>query len=67
MKVRRGDVVLVLYPFASGQGASRRPALIGLCVRPTKGLGALEHLRLRRGVQGLAGLCPPLTPPLRHA
>ena len=28
MNVRRGDVVLVLYPFASGHGASRRPALI---------------------------------------
>ncbi|MBM3225445.1 MAG: type II toxin-antitoxin system PemK/MazF family toxin [Candidatus Tectomicrobia bacterium] len=28
MNVRRGDVVLVVYPFASGQGASRRPALI---------------------------------------
>jgi mRNA interferase MazF len=28
MHVRRGDVVLVLYPFASGRGASRRPALI---------------------------------------
>ena len=28
MNVRRGDVVLVLYPFASGCGASRRPALI---------------------------------------
>jgi mRNA interferase MazF len=28
MNVRRGDVVLVLYPFASGPGASRRPALI---------------------------------------
>src|SRR2546422_737658 len=28
MNVRRGDVVLVLYPFASGRGASRRPALI---------------------------------------
>lgn len=28
MKVRRGDVVLVVYPFASGEGASRRPALI---------------------------------------
>jgi mRNA interferase MazF len=29
MNVRRGDVVLVLYPFASGRGASRRPPLIG--------------------------------------
>ena len=28
MNVRRGDVVLVLYPFPSGRGASRRPALI---------------------------------------
>jgi mRNA-degrading endonuclease toxin of MazEF toxin-antitoxin module len=28
MNVRRDDVVLVLYPFASGRGASRRPALI---------------------------------------
>ena len=28
MNVRRGDVVLVLYPFASGRGASRRPALV---------------------------------------
>ena len=28
MNVRRGDVLLVLYPFASGRGASRRPALI---------------------------------------
>lgn len=28
MNVRRGDVVLVLYPFASGRGNSRRPALI---------------------------------------
>jgi mRNA interferase MazF len=28
MHVCRGDVVLVLYPFASGRGASRRPALI---------------------------------------
>ena len=28
MNVRRGNVVLVLYPFASGRGASRRPALI---------------------------------------
>jgi mRNA interferase MazF len=28
MNVRRGDVVLVLYPFASGMGGSRRPALI---------------------------------------
>ena len=28
MNVRRGDVVLVLYPFASGMGGSRRPALV---------------------------------------
>ncbi len=28
MKHRRGDVVLVYYPFASGVGGSRRPALI---------------------------------------
>jgi mRNA-degrading endonuclease toxin of MazEF toxin-antitoxin module len=28
MNVRRGDVVLVLYPFASGRGGSRRPVLI---------------------------------------
>jgi hypothetical protein len=28
MNVRRGDVVLVLYPFASSRGASRRPALV---------------------------------------
>src|SRR5215510_10166051 len=28
MNVRRGDVVLVQYPFATGRGASRRPALI---------------------------------------
>lgn len=28
MNVRCGDVVLVLYPFASGMGGSRRPALI---------------------------------------
>ena len=28
MNVRRGDVVLVHYPFASGAGDSRRPALI---------------------------------------
>ena len=28
MNVRRGDVVLVQYPFASGAGSSRRPALI---------------------------------------
>lgn len=28
MNVPRGDVVLVLYPFASGMGGARRPALI---------------------------------------
>lgn len=28
MNVRRGDVVLVLYPFAAGMGGPRRPALI---------------------------------------
>ena len=28
MNVRRGDVVLVQYPFASGMRGSRRPALI---------------------------------------
>jgi mRNA interferase MazF len=28
MNVRRGDVVLVQYPFASGAGSARRPALI---------------------------------------
>jgi mRNA-degrading endonuclease toxin of MazEF toxin-antitoxin module len=28
MNVRRGDVVLVLYPFAAGMGSSRRPALV---------------------------------------
>jgi mRNA interferase MazF len=28
MPALRGDVVLVLYPFASGRGVSRRPALI---------------------------------------
>ena len=28
MNVRRGDVVLALYPFASGTGASRRPAVV---------------------------------------
>ena len=28
MNARRGDVVLVLYPFASGIGGSRHPALI---------------------------------------
>ena len=28
MNVRRGDIVLVLYPFVSGRGGSRRPAPI---------------------------------------
>jgi mRNA interferase MazF len=28
MTVRRGDVVLAWFPFASGQGAKRRPRLI---------------------------------------
>lgn len=28
MSVRRGDVVLALYPLASGAGVSRRPALV---------------------------------------
>lgn len=28
MKIRRGDVVLAMYPFASGTGASRRPAVV---------------------------------------
>lgn len=28
MNVRRGDVVLVWYPFASGNGGSRRPAVV---------------------------------------
>jgi mRNA interferase MazF len=28
MNVRRGDVVLAFYPFASGSGGSRRPALV---------------------------------------
>jgi len=28
MNVRRGDVVLALYPFSSGTGASRRPAVV---------------------------------------
>jgi len=28
MNVRRGDIVLVLYPFASGRDGSHRPALI---------------------------------------
>jgi mRNA interferase MazF len=28
MKVRRGDVVLVAFPFATGAGSKRRPALV---------------------------------------
>jgi hypothetical protein len=28
MNVRRGDVVLAWYPFASGQGGKRRPCLV---------------------------------------
>ncbi len=28
MKAKRGDVVLTVYPFASGTGSSRRPALV---------------------------------------
>jgi mRNA interferase MazF len=28
MNVRRGDVLLVFYPFASGAGGSRRPVLV---------------------------------------
>jgi mRNA interferase MazF len=28
MNVRRGDVILAFYPFASGVGGSRRPALV---------------------------------------
>ena len=28
MTVHRGDVVLALYPFSSGAGASRRPAVV---------------------------------------
>lgn len=31
MKSQRGDVVLVNYPFASGQGMKTRPALIVQC------------------------------------
>lgn len=31
MKSRRGDVVLVNYPFASGVGAKTRPALVVQC------------------------------------
>ena len=28
MSIRRGDVVLAWYPFASGQGGKRRPCVI---------------------------------------
>ena len=28
MSIRRGDVVMARFPFASGQGAKRRPCLI---------------------------------------
>ena len=28
MQVRRGAVVLALYPFAAGRGGSRRPVLV---------------------------------------
>ena len=28
MKAKRGDVVLTVYPFASGAGSSRRPGLV---------------------------------------
>jgi mRNA interferase MazF len=28
MNVKRGDVVLAYYPFASGAGSSRRPVLV---------------------------------------
>ena len=38
MNVRRGDVVLALYPFASGTGASRRPALVVQCDRDNAGM-----------------------------
>lgn len=31
MNVKRGDVVLVNYPFASGAGSKTRPALIVQC------------------------------------
>jgi len=31
MKSQRGDIVLVNYPFASGQGAKIRPALVVQC------------------------------------
>lgn len=33
MKIRRGDVVLAFYPFASGTGGTRRPALVVQCDR----------------------------------
>jgi mRNA-degrading endonuclease toxin of MazEF toxin-antitoxin module len=33
MKVQRGDVVLVNYPFASGTGSKVRPALVVQCDR----------------------------------
>jgi len=33
MNVHRGDVVLAIYPFASGTGVSRRPALVMQCDR----------------------------------
>jgi mRNA interferase MazF len=33
MTIQRGDVVLVNYPFASGQGSKVRPALIVQCNR----------------------------------
>lgn len=33
MKVQRGDVVLVNYPFASGSGSKVRPALVVQCDR----------------------------------
>lgn len=33
MKVQRGDVVLVNYPFASGTGSKTRPALVVQCDR----------------------------------
>ncbi|MDA1018460.1 MAG: type II toxin-antitoxin system PemK/MazF family toxin [Planctomycetota bacterium] len=33
MKVKRGDIVLVNYPFASGTGGKIRPALVVQCDR----------------------------------
>ena len=33
MNIHRGDVVLAFYPFASGTGGSRRPALVVQCDR----------------------------------